>query len=108
VLFHDRDGEAVTHVRYRLGPTIEGTVAVTSANPTRESAEVAIVITTASLDEEAAQSGPDGKSTVSDSDRAEGNHEHGRGRGQVRSLQLSIVDGRGAESLPQSSTITLE
>jgi hypothetical protein len=112
VLFHDADRDVITHVRYRLGPTIEGTVDVPAANPTRESAVVAIVIAGTALDEEAEQTtltSTDGKRLPSDADRpATGGQSPTAGRGQVRTLQLSVVDGRGAESLTQSSTVTLD
>src|ERR1044071_5055843 len=44
VLFHDNDGEAVTHLRYQLAPGVEGTIDVPAPNPTRESTVVTIVI----------------------------------------------------------------
>jgi hypothetical protein len=112
VLFHDVDRDVITHVRYRLGPTIEGTIDVPSANPTRESAVVAIVIAQTALDEEAEQTtltSADGKRPPTDTDRAAtGGQGRAGGRGQVRTLQLSILDGRGAESRTQSSTVTLD
>lgn len=120
VLFHDLNGEAVTRVRYRLPPTIDGFVDVTSPNPTRESAQVIIVIPAAALDDDAESTADSTIALRDDGDgRGEGRDDdkraddevkrppHGKGRGRTRSLQLSIVDGRGAESLPQSSTVTL-
>ena len=79
VLFHDNDREAVTHVRYQLAPGIEGMVEVPAPNPTRESTVVTIVIPAST-------------------------HQDGR----ARMLQLSLIDGRGGESLPQSSPVTLD
>lgn len=79
VLFHDNDGEAITQVRYQLAPGVEGTVEVPAPNPTRQSTVVMIVIPA---------------STHAD--------------GRARSLLLSVIDGRGAESLPQSSPVTLD
>jgi hypothetical protein len=112
VLFHDTDRDVVTHVRYRLGPTIEGTVDVPAANPTRESAVVAIVIAGSALDEEAEQTtltSAEGKHLPSDTDHAAtGGEGRAGGRGQVRTLQLSLIDGRGAESRALSSTVTLD
>jgi hypothetical protein len=111
VLFHDVDRDVITHVKYRLGPTIEGTVDVPAANPTRESTVVAIVIAGKALDEEAEQTtltSADGKHPASDTDRATTGQGRAGGRGQVRTLQLSIIDGRGAESRTQSSTVTLD
>jgi hypothetical protein len=109
LLFHDNDGEAITRLRYRLPPNIEGMVDVPAPNPTKESAEVTIVIPISALD------GPDTSPTVpnsqgekrdpSDARRPE-DQSSPRGRGR-RALHISIVDGRGAESLPQYSTVTL-
>jgi hypothetical protein len=79
VLFHDNDGEAVTHLRYQLAPGVEGTIDVPAPNPTRESTVVTIVIPAST-------------------------HQDGR----ARMLQLSVIDGRGAESLPQGSPVTLD
>ena len=118
VLFHDLNGEAVTRVRYRLPPNIDGFVDVTSPNPTRESAQVIIVIPAAALDSDAESAADgtialrddrDGRSDdkrAEDDDKREGSRSKGRVR--TRALQLSIVDGRGAESLPQSRTVTLD
>lgn len=79
VLFHDNDREAVTHVHYELAPGVEGTVEVPAPNPTRESTMITIMIPASA---------------------------HGDGR--ARSLRLSVIDGRGAESLPQISPLTLD
>jgi len=79
VLFHDNDREAITHVHYQLAPGVEGTVEVPAPNPNRESTVVTIRIPASA---------------------------HGDGR--TRALQLSVIDGRGAESLPQTSPLTLD
>ncbi len=115
VLFHDLNGEAVTRIRYRLPPTIDGFVDVTSPNPTQQSAQVIIVIPAAALDNDAESTAD---STIalredrSDDKRGEDDSKRegsrGKNRVRTRALQLSIVDGRGAESLPQSSTVTLD
>lgn len=110
VLFHDNDGEAITRLRYRLPPDIDGMVDLPEPNPTRESALVTIVISAAALEGNTALStrvddhGDDGRGGS-----AEGGRDRSRddARHKPRSLQLSIVDGRGAESLPTSSTVTL-
>jgi hypothetical protein len=79
VLFHDNDGEAITHLRYQLAPGVEGIVDVPAPNPTRQSTVVTIVIPA---------------STHAD--------------GRARMLNLSVIDGRGAESLPQGSPVRLD
>ena len=79
VLFHDNDHEPVTHVHYQLAPGVEGTVEVTTPNAARQSAQVQIVIPATT-------------------------HADGR----TRTLLLTLLDGRGAESLPQSSQVTLD
>lgn len=110
VLFHDNDGEAITRLHYRLPPDIDGMIDVPEPNPTRESALVTIVISAAAL------AGNTPLSTRADdhaSDGRDSSAEGGRDRSrddarhQPRSLQLTIVDGRGAESLAASSTVTL-
>jgi hypothetical protein len=112
VLFHDNDGEAITRLHYRLPPNIDGMVDVPEPNPTRESALVTIVIPASALDEDTSTT-PTTRSDDHGSDGHGGSatDDHGRpppsNRHQPRSLQLSIVDGRGAESLPTSSTVTL-
>ena len=116
VLFHDNDGEAITRLRYRLPPNIDGMVDLPEPNPTRESALVTIVIQAAALEGNTALStrvddlGDDGKDGNDDrGGSAEGGRDRSRddARHKPRSLQLSIVDGRGAESSPTSSTVTL-
>jgi hypothetical protein len=106
VLFHDNDGEAITRLRYRLAPDIDGTVDVPAPNPTRESAEVTIVIRAADLDGDV----PTTRSRdTDDDDKTDGDkRERGRSRNRARALELRIIDYRGAESLPQSSTVTLD
>ena len=107
VLFHDNDGEAITRLRYRLPPDIDGMVDVPAPNPTKESALVTIVIPASALE---------GNTALSTRVDEHGNDERGKsadrdrqaGRRQPRSLQLTIVDGRGAESLPTTSTVTLD
>jgi len=111
ILFHDNDGEAITRLHYRLPPDIDGIVDVPEPNPTRESAVVTIVIPAAALEGNTPLStrvddhGSDGRGGS-----AEGGHERSRddARHKPRALQLMIVDGRGAESLPTSSTVILD
>ena len=107
VLFHDNDGEAVTHVRYRLPPNIDGIIDVPAPNPTLESAEVTIVIRAADVDGDPQTTRSHNDGNV-DRDDDDAKRDRDRPRSRVRSLQLSIVDYRGAESLPQSSTVTLD
>ncbi|MBS2016278.1 MAG: hypothetical protein JST00_25570 [Deltaproteobacteria bacterium] len=71
ILFHDNDHEVVTHVRYRVGTTIDAMVDIPTPNPTRQSAEITLVLPAAAR-EAAAQHG----------------------------VQISILDSRGAESHP--------
>jgi hypothetical protein len=107
LLFHDNDGEAITRLRYRLLPNIDAVVDVPAPNPTRESAQVTLVIPAADLDGEV----PSTRSSRSDDD---GKHDDDRdrarsdSRARPRTLQLSIVDYRGAESLTATSTVTLD
>lgn len=119
LLFHDNDGEAITHLRYRLPPNIDGMIDVPAPNPTRESAQITIVIQAADLDGEVPSTRSartDGNDHDHDDDRdgkyakEEDDAKHGRGkwRSRARALQLSVVDYRGAESLPASSTVTLD
>jgi hypothetical protein len=113
VLFHDNDGEAVTRLHYKLSPSIDGMVDVPAPNPTLQSAVVTIVIPAAAIEAEtntalSARSddhGNDdrGASAADGHDRSRDDKRH-----QPRTLQLTIVDGRGAESLPTSSTVTLD
>lgn len=105
LVFHDNDGEAVTHLHYRLLPNIDGIVDVPAPNPTRQSAEVTVVIRAAELDGDIAPT----RSRTGRDDRGEGEDEREKGkpRSRTRTLQLSIVDDRGAESLPVSSNVTL-
>jgi hypothetical protein len=107
LLFHDNDGEAVTRLRYRLPPNIDGMIDVPAPNPTKESAQVTIVIPVAALDNTDTTLNARGeKRDGTDAKRPDdGQVASGRGR---RALQITIVDGRGAESLPQSSTVTLD
>ena len=117
MLFHDNDGEAITRVHYTLPPNIDGVVDVPRPNPDAQSAEVMIVIKAADLDGTPAQNvavkgqppAPDSQA-AQDAAKAEDDREHGRGqdRNRARALELRIVDGRGAESLPLSSTVTLD
>lgn len=109
LLFHDNDGEAVTRLRYRLPPNIDGMIDVPAANPTKESARVVIVIAAADLDPESSRGSAPGLTSSGDKrdDAKRGAPSRHGGRGR-RALELSIVDGRGAESLPQSSTVTLD
>jgi len=114
VLFHDNDSEAITHVRYRLrgeaAREVEGIVDVPAPNPTLESAQVTIVIPASELEDDSttiAGYNNDDERGAKMSDEAKRDHARNKGRGR-RALQLIIVDGRGAESLPQSSTVTLQ
>ena len=113
VLFHDNDGEAITRLHYRIVPDIDGMVDVPAPNPTRESALVTIVIPASALDSNGTtlttrvdDRGADGRGGNAGSGDRDGSRE--ARRHQPRSLQLSIVDGRGAESLPTSSNVTLD
>jgi len=78
ILFHDLDGEVVTHVRYRLDPMIDTVVDIPMPNPTRESAELTLLIPASAC---------------------AGKTDH--------HLEIAVVDGRGAESLLTPRAITL-
>jgi hypothetical protein len=113
VLFHDNDSEAITHVRYRLrgegAREVEGIIDVPAPNPTLESAHLTIVIPSSELEDDSttiAGYNDDGRGPKM-SDEAQRERARNKGRGR-RALQLIIVDGRGAESLPQSSPVTLQ
>lgn len=110
LLFHDNDGEAITRLHYRLAPSIDGMVDVPAANPSRESAEVTIVIKAADLDGDRPDDVGVRGANQDDARKAKDDREHGRGhdRNRARTLQISVVDGRGAESRPLTSTITLD
>jgi hypothetical protein len=110
LLFHDNDGEAITRLRYRLPPNIDGMVDVPAANPSRESAEVIIVIKAADLDGNTSDDVSVRGANQDDARQAKDDREHGRGhdRNRARALQLTVVDGRGAESRPMTSTVTLD
>jgi hypothetical protein len=106
VLFHDNDGEAITRLHYRLPPNVDGMIDVPVPNPNVESAQLTIMIKAADLDGSPADDvSVKGESTA----KAQDDREHGRGkdRNRARALELRIVDGRGLESLPLSSTVTL-
>lgn len=113
LLFHDNDIEAVTHVRYRFPPNIDGMIGVPAANPTKESARLTIVINAADLDGDDGKGGTvpgltsNGEKREDDAKRQSEGGTRTRGRGK-RTLELSIIDGRGAESRPQSSVVTLD
>ena len=77
--FHDNDAEVVTRVRYRIPPAIDLVVDISGPLPTRQSADVTLVI-------------PAGTS----------------GNGDRRQVEITIIDGRGAESLPLPRTVTFE
>jgi hypothetical protein len=110
VLFHDNDGEAITRLHYRLPPDIDGIVDVPEANPTRQSTLVTIVIPASAVDGNTILSAR-ADDRVNDGHGASASDGHDRprddARHQPRTLQVMIVDGRGAESLPTSSTVTL-
>ena len=117
MLFHDNDGEAITRVHYRLPPNVDGEVDVPVPNPDAQSAQVTIVIKASDLDGTPAQNvAVKGQPQATDSQaaqdaaKAQDDRDHGRGqdRNRARALELRIVDGRGAESLPLSSTVTLD
>ena len=107
VLFHDNDGEVITRLHYRLPPNVDGTIDVPAPNPNVESAQVTIVIKAADLDGSPAD---DVSVKGENAAKARDDREHGRGkdRNRARALELRIVDGRGLESLPLSSTVTLD
>jgi len=77
--FHDNDGEAVTHLRYRVAPAIDRVVDIPMPNPTRQTAEVTLEIPAAELG----------------------------GAGGPRELEITILDGRGAESRPLPRVVAL-
>ncbi len=86
VLFHDNDREAITHLRYRLkGTKVEGMVELPAPNPTRESAEVRIVLSKA-----ACAGGGNGK----------GSSKH--------NLEITLIDSRGSESHPFQKNVDLQ
>jgi hypothetical protein len=80
--FHDNNGEVVTHVRYRSAyqsaPSFDAVVEIRTPLPTRESAEVTLVL----------------PASAHTADR--------------RELEITIIDGRGAESTPLPRAITLK
>ncbi len=115
VLFHDNDGEAVTRLHYRLLPNIDGIIDVPAPNPNVESAQLTIVVAASALDGEAAPAETvtvkgENHGDAASAAQAKDDREHGRGtdRHRARALELRLVDGRGAESLPLSSTVTLD
>jgi len=113
LLFHDNDSEAVTRLHYRLPPNIDRIIDVPAPNPTRESAEITLVIPAADLDGDlpsTRSSRTDGSGNHVDDAKEHDEAKQGRGksRARARALELSVVDYRGAESLPASSTVTLD
>lgn len=78
ILFHDNDNEVVTHVRYRVGTKVDAMLDIPTPNPTRQSAEVTLVLPASSY--EAAS-------------------EH--------RVEISILDSRGAESHSFPTIVTL-
>jgi hypothetical protein len=117
VLFHDNDGEIITRLHYRLPPNIDGMIDVPAPNPDVESAQLTIVVPASQLDgTPASDVSTKGESQANDphaaqaAAQAQDDRDHGRGadRNRARALELRIVDGRGAESLPLSSTVTLD
>jgi hypothetical protein len=113
VLFHDNDGEAITRIHYRLPPNVDGMIDVPVPNPNVESAQLTIVIKASDLDGTPANDvSVKGENQAADAHaaQAQDDRDHGRGadRNRARALELRIVDGRGAESLPLSSTVTLD
>lgn len=79
ILFHDDDSEVVTHVRYRLDPTLDEMTEIPLANPLRQSAEVLLQIPASAC-----------------------------GDRDVHYLEISVLDGRGAESTPLPRAIQLK
>lgn len=77
--FHDNDAEVVTRVRYRSVPSIDGFVDISTPIPTRESADVTLIIPAPAMD-----------------------------AGERRELEITIIDGRGAESRPLARAVTFE
>lgn len=77
--FHDNDGEAVTHVRYRVAPSIDRVVEIAMPNPTRQTAEVMLEIPAAEIG----------------------------GGGGARAVEITVLDGRGAESRPLPRMVAL-
>ena len=77
--FHDNDQEVVTRVRYRASQGIDGVVEIKTPIPTRQSADVTLVIPAAAM-----------------------------APGERRALEITIIDGRGAESRPLAQTVTFE
>jgi hypothetical protein len=111
VLFHDNDSEAVTRLHYRLPPNVDGIIDVVAPNPDRESADLVIQIPVSALDATNA-TGPDSHDSTDNAPSADahigrGNDDASSGRGHAHALQLSIFDNRGAESVAQSSSVTL-
>lgn len=78
ILFHDNDNEVVTHVRYRVGTTIDAVIDIPTPNPTRQSAEVTILLP-ASLCAQTSK----------------------------HAVDVSILDSRGAESHAFPAVVTL-
>ena len=111
LLFHDNDGEAITRLHYRLPPNVDGMIDVVAPNPNLESAQVTIVFPVTALDT-TPDTSPDARGRGASSDPAHPARPAGpgtdeTGRGHARALEISVVDGRGAESAPQSSSVTL-
>ncbi len=103
ILFHDSDSEAVTALRYRLSPPdVSGTVDVSPPNPTRQSAHVTIVIPVEVLASDSLD--------AHDKDRKNDKDDKKRGKGNAepRTLEITVVDSRGAESLAMYRPITLD
>lgn len=78
--FHDNNGEVVTHVRARsIAPSFDEIIEIRNSLPTRETAALTLVLPASVPISEA-----------------------------NRQLEITIIDGRGAESLPLPRTITLK
>jgi len=75
--FHDNDSDVVTRVHYRLAPSIDEIIEIQKPLPTLQSADVVFVI-------------PAPMSGGTD----------------ARQLEITIIDGRGAESLPLPCQVT--
>jgi hypothetical protein len=112
LLFHDNDGEAITRLHYKLPPNVDATMDVPAPNPNSQSTQVTIVIPVAALDgtpDDTALNAKhdDGKTVGSKKDDSDVAHQPRTHLGTY-GLQISVVDGRGAESVVFPSSVTLD
>ena len=77
--FHDNDSDLVTRVHYRLPPSIDEIVEITTPIPTRQTADVVLVLPSPMP-----------------------------GSRDPRQVEITIIDGRGAESRPLSQIVTFQ